>query len=95
MNLMKDLIRRLRSRRERVVKNVDSCGPDPCPCDECQPGAEPEELCGHHDCRMRRIPFTCPRCGRNSYNPDDKRMGWCAVCHEFTAAPDEVEAPDA
>ena len=29
--------------------------------------------------------FTCPRCGRTSHNPDDKREGYCGACHDWTA----------
>lgn len=30
--------------------------------------------------------FTCPRCGLASYNPNDKREGYCARCHAWTGA---------
>lgn len=30
--------------------------------------------------------FTCPRCGRTSYRPEDRRHGWCGACHEQTGA---------
>lgn len=33
------------------------------------------------------LPFTCPRCRRTSHHPDDKRHGYCANCHAYTAAP--------
>lgn len=32
-------------------------------------------------------PFTCPNCGRTSYNPNDVAFGYCGACHAFTAAP--------
>lgn len=32
-------------------------------------------------------PFTCPRCGRTSWHPEDKRQGYCGACHAFTASP--------
>lgn len=28
--------------------------------------------------------FTCPLCGKTSYNPDDVREGYCGACHEWT-----------
>lgn len=28
--------------------------------------------------------FTCPRCGRTSYNPSDAKYGYCGACHDFT-----------
>lgn len=28
--------------------------------------------------------FTCPRCGRTSWHPEDKRQGYCGACHDFT-----------
>jgi hypothetical protein len=28
--------------------------------------------------------FTCPRCKRTSYNPNDAREGYCGACHDFT-----------
>lgn len=31
-------------------------------------------------------PFTCPRCGRTSWHPEDKRQGYCDSCHDYTAA---------
>lgn len=29
--------------------------------------------------------FTCPKCKRTSYHPEDKRQGYCGACHEFTS----------
>ncbi|MDP5182151.1 hypothetical protein QOZ88_05840 [Blastococcus sp. BMG 814] len=44
---------------------------------------------------MAREPFTCPRCGRRSWHPEDKRQGYCGACHDFTATPaTRNEAPD-
>jgi len=28
--------------------------------------------------------FTCPRCGRTSWNPNDVREGYCGGCHDWT-----------
>jgi hypothetical protein len=28
--------------------------------------------------------FTCPRCGRTSYNPNDIQQGYCGHCHDWT-----------
>lgn len=28
--------------------------------------------------------FTCPRCGRTSYNPNDVDEGYCGSCHDWT-----------
>jgi ribosomal protein S27AE len=33
--------------------------------------------------------FTCPRCGRTSYNPNDKREGYCGACHDWTGTDEE------
>jgi ribosomal protein L37E len=27
--------------------------------------------------------YTCPRCGRTSYNPNDAANKYCGYCHEF------------
>lgn len=35
---------------------------------------------------MSDEPFTCPKCGRKSWHPEDKRQGYCGACHEFTGA---------
>jgi hypothetical protein len=32
-------------------------------------------------------PFTCPRCQRTSYNPNDAREGYCGACHDWTSRP--------
>ena len=39
--------------------------------------------------RARDLPpfFTCPRCGAVSYNPKDRREGYCGRCHDWTAPP--------
>lgn len=29
--------------------------------------------------------FTCPKCGRTSYNPNDVSEGYCGNCHDWTA----------
>lgn len=31
-------------------------------------------------------PFTCPRCGMTSHNPNDIREGYCGNCHDWTGA---------
>lgn len=28
--------------------------------------------------------FTCPRCGRTSYHPQDAKWGYCGNCHSYT-----------
>ena len=28
-------------------------------------------------------PFTCPKCGRTSHNPNDAAHQYCGACHEF------------
>lgn len=33
------------------------------------------------------LPFTCPRCSRTSYHPQDKQYGYCGACHDYTGAP--------
>lgn len=33
--------------------------------------------------------FTCPQCGRTSYNPNDLREGYCGNCHDWTGTPEE------
>lgn len=39
--------------------------------------------------RLRRPPgFTCPRCGKTSYHPEDLRHGYCGACHAFTGLGD-------
>lgn len=34
--------------------------------------------------------FTCPRCGRTSYNPNDIAHRYCGHCHVFVADPERV-----
>jgi chitosanase len=34
--------------------------------------------------------FTCPQCGRTSYNPNDVREGYCGWCHDYTRADTEL-----
>ena len=34
--------------------------------------------------------FTCPRCGRTSYHPDDLLSGYCGACHDWTAEADRL-----
>jgi ribosomal protein L37E len=36
---------------------------------------------------FREAPFTCPRCGMTSYNPNDIREGYCGNCHDWTGRP--------
>lgn len=31
--------------------------------------------------------FQCPRCGMTSYNPNDKKEGYCGNCHDWTDPP--------
>lgn len=35
--------------------------------------------------------FTCPVCGWASYNPTDKREGYCGHCHAFTGKEEHEE----
>jgi ribosomal protein L37E len=37
--------------------------------------------------------FTCPRCGKTSWNTMDVREGYCGHCHDFTGAAHRVEDP--
>lgn len=37
--------------------------------------------------------FQCPRCGKQSYHPDDIRYQYCGNCHDFTVVK-PVEMPD-
>ncbi|HEY7009046.1 MAG TPA: hypothetical protein VH395_08910 [Jatrophihabitantaceae bacterium] len=37
--------------------------------------------------------FTCPRCGRTTYHPDDVAHGYCGACHWWTGDP-ELGAPE-
>lgn len=32
-------------------------------------------------------PFTCPRCGAVSHNPNDIRARYCGACHWWTGHP--------
>lgn len=34
--------------------------------------------------------YTCPNCGRTSYNPNDVRESYCGFCHEY----EESEKPE-
>jgi hypothetical protein len=31
--------------------------------------------------------FTCPKCRRTSYHPEDERFGYCGACKRFTGSP--------
>ncbi|HKX69896.1 MAG TPA: hypothetical protein VJM75_01655 [Acidimicrobiales bacterium] len=33
------------------------------------------------------LPFTCPRCGRASHHPLDRKYGYCGACNDYTGAP--------
>jgi hypothetical protein len=37
--------------------------------------------------------FTCPRCHRTSWNPNDAREGYCGACHDWTRAPEVLTYP--
>jgi hypothetical protein len=41
----------------------------------------------------REMPYTCPRCGMISHNPNDEREGYCGNCHDWTRD-DEDHAED-
>jgi ribosomal protein S27AE len=30
-----------------------------------------------------RLSYTCPRCGRVSFNPHDREQRYCGACHQF------------
>lgn len=32
-----------------------------------------------------KTPFTCPKCGRDSYHPRDKEERWCGACGDVAA----------
>lgn len=36
-----------------------------------------------NEMRVRET-FTCPRCSRTSYHPQDAAHGYCGACHDFT-----------
>lgn len=36
---------------------------------------------------MTQPSFTCPRCGRTSYHPDDVANNYCGNCHWWTGDP--------
>jgi len=40
---------------------------------------------------MSAPPFTCPRCGRVSYHPEDVRQRYCGACHVWHV--DVADAP--
>lgn len=29
------------------------------------------------------MPYTCPKCGMTSYNPEDEKNKYCGNCHRF------------
>lgn len=41
--------------------------------------------------------FVCPRCGAESWNPNDAKYGYCGRCHWWTGDPilGKLEPPDA
>lgn len=63
---------------------------DSCPYDagaECAgPGLRPFRETGP-------APFTCPRCARTSYHPQDLEEGYCGACHDWTGRPDVSGTP--
>ena len=32
--------------------------------------------------------FTCPKCNKKSWHPEDKKQGYCGACKEFTGGVD-------
>lgn len=36
---------------------------------------------------MKEQPFVCPRCGAESFNPNDIRERYCGRCHVFVDDP--------
>jgi hypothetical protein len=41
---------------------------------------------------MTPAPFTCPRCAKQSWHPDDAAQGYCNRCHWWTGDP-QLGAP--
>lgn len=39
-----------------------------------------------HQRKAEPAAFTCPRCERTSYNPNDAVAGYCGACHDWTGA---------
>lgn len=37
--------------------------------------------------------FTCPKCRRTSWHPDDVKHGYCGACHEFVSVDEFVHVP--
>ena len=37
--------------------------------------------------------FVCPTCGAESWNPNDRRHGYCGRCKAFTGRPDGLDIP--
>lgn len=37
--------------------------------------------------------FTCPRCRRTSYHPEDVRHGYCGACHDYAGANQVEQLP--
>lgn len=40
----------------------------------------------HHVAQDHEAAFVCPRCGKRSWNPNDKEHGYCAWCHWWTGS---------
>lgn len=39
---------------------------------------------------VQSAPYVCPRCGKASYHPEDKRQRYCGQCHRFEDALESV-----
>lgn len=42
---------------------------------------------------QERPSFTCPKCRRTSWHPDDVVNGYCGACHEFVSVDEFVHVP--
>jgi hypothetical protein len=49
----------------------------------CDSAAESQRIADGHPPKGSLPSFTCPRCGRTSYNPHDIRERYCGACHSF------------
>lgn len=38
--------------------------------------------------------FTCPRCTKTSYNPNDAKYGYCGNCNDYTGRPAHLPTAD-
>jgi ribosomal protein L37E len=71
---------------EAVLRKLDrDTPPDVIVSALLRPGSKPRTVLGALAKQQEIAPsFTCPRCGRTSYNPNDAREGYCGACHDWT-----------